>query len=81
MSYTLFSTKTRTAIKRHRCIWCGQTIEAGASYKDERSVYDGSIQRHRWHPECLVVAQEGFGKGEDEFTPYENERPAGTPAT
>ena len=79
--YVLFSMVDRLARKAHRCIWCGQAIEAGSTYKDERSVGDGRIQRHRWHPECLAdqgrLCREW---GEDEFTPWENERPAPLPA-
>lgn len=53
MSYTLLSEVTRTARKAHRCIWCWQFIKPGDKYIDERSVHDGGIQHHRWHPECL----------------------------
>lgn len=73
MSYTLFSEDARIAKKAHRCIWCGQRINLGARYIDERSIYDGNIQRHRWHPECHEDARR---EGEEELTPYDNERPA-----
>lgn len=77
MSYRLFEMKTRKAAKQHRCIWCGQRIAIGESYDDERSVYDGNVQRHRWHPECRTFASdEIFEMGEEEFTPWDNERPA-----
>ncbi len=76
MSYTLFSLKKRKAIKAHVCIWCGQKLEPRMESLDERSVYDGSIQRHRWHPECHAAGTEYFRSGEDEFTPWDNERPA-----
>lgn len=76
MSYTLFSLIDRRAAKNHRCIWCGEEIERGERYRDERSVYDGNIQRHRWHPECQVDSENYFREsGEEEFDPYENERP------
>jgi hypothetical protein len=79
MTYTLLAEATRTARKRHRCIWCGQHIEPGETYRDERSVYDGELQHHRWHPECdeqfsVELAYEGGG--DLEFSPYDNERPA-----
>ncbi len=76
MSYTLFSSLQRKAMKAHRCIWCGERIEPRMEYIDERSVYDGNIQRHRWHPECHVVACAYFRSGEEEFDPYDNERPS-----
>ncbi len=80
MSYTLFSFVRRTARRKaHRCIWCGQRVAIGEQYDDERSVYDGNIQRHRWHPECHKDSEEYFrSSGEEEFDPYDNERPATT---
>jgi len=85
MSYTLFSMTTRRARKQHKCIWCGQAINIGDTFEDERSVYEGHVQHHRWHAECLdgqrKIASEW---GSDEFSAYENERPASdnrTPAS
>ena len=74
--YTLFEKVRRTAKKAHRCIWCGETILPGVRYSDERSIYDGNIQRHRWHLECERAADIHFRvEGEEEFDPYENDRP------
>jgi hypothetical protein len=77
MSYTLLSEAWRTARKQHRCVWCGEPVLAGEKYRDERSVYDGEMQHHRWHPECdeqfgVELAYEGSPL---EFQPYDNERP------
>lgn len=77
MSYTLLSESFPTARKRHRCIWCGQYIEPGDKYRRERSVSDGDMQDHKWHPECdeqfgIECAAEG---GTMEFSPHDNERP------
>ena len=77
MTYHLFSMTTRRAAKPHRCIWCGQAIAKGETYQDERSVYEGSHQLHRWHPECHQDAQECLADGDDpEFIPHSAERPA-----
>lgn len=77
MSFHLFSIDSRKARKQHRCIWCGQAINKGDTYVDERSVYDGSIQRHRWHPECIQDARDGWARGDDaEFIPHSADRPA-----
>ena len=77
MSYRLFELKTRVAQKQHRCIWCGESIEPGAKYLDERSVYEGQIQRHRWHPECMPVCQQALREsGDSDFDAYQNERPS-----
>ena len=72
--YVQFSLITRKARKPHLCIWCGQKIIAGEKYLDERSMFDGHIQRHRWHPECSKASQDH--RDEVEFQPYENERPS-----
>ncbi|WOB06510.1 hypothetical protein [Piscinibacter gummiphilus] len=80
MSYILFSMTERKAAKRHRCIWCGEHIEPGDTYSDERSVYDGEIQRMRWHPECRADAEDGWKNGADEeFMPHCAERPEPLP--
>lgn len=78
MSYTLLSEVERTARKRHRCIWCWQHIEPGERHIDERSVYDGEFQAHRWHPECRAAMLDEAAEGGGypiEWTPGQ-ERPA-----
>ena len=76
MSYALISERTHKALKRHRCIWCGEQIPMGTRYVREFSVYYGDVQKHKWHPECKDAAEEFFREsGEDEFAPWENERP------
>jgi hypothetical protein len=64
--------------RRNRfCIWCGEMIHKGETYRREKSIYDGHWQDHSWHLECCEAAKEYFRKwGEPEFEPYENERPA-----
>ena len=75
MSYALLSEAMRVARKPHRCIWCGEFILAGERYRDERSAYDGSMQKHRWHPECDEAGSQYFSEVDSEFSPHENERP------
>ena len=80
MSFHLFSSDGRKARKQHRCIWCGQAISPGDTYVDERSVYDGSFQNHRWHPECKEYANEDMLDGGDcEFLAWSNDRPPAIP--
>lgn len=65
------------ARKDHKCIWCGQAIPKGTEYIAERSVFDGEMQNHHWHPECLEDCKLAYaGESEWEFIPYDNERPA-----
>lgn len=73
--YHCFSAKPTMALKRHRCIWCGEHIEPGENYLREKSVYDGQHQNHAWHHECHDAAQEDFRSGDCEFTPYQADRP------
>jgi hypothetical protein len=74
--YQLFSLTDRKAAKAHRCIWCGEAIAVGERYQDERSVYDGEFQHHKWHPECQADAQEDWRQGGDaEFMPWSAPRP------
>jgi hypothetical protein len=77
VSYRLFSAPTRTARRPHVCIWCGELIAPGFKYVDERSLYEGHIQRHRWHPECQAAMHEDFRDGGEEFEAYVNARPQG----
>ena len=74
MGYTLLSETYPIARKSHRCIWCGQTISKGEQYVAERSVFDGDMQNHHWHYECLNDAHQNTDY-EWEFAPYSNERP------
>ncbi len=75
MSFQLLSEHTRVARTQHRCIWCGESIVPGERYRDERSVYDGSMQKHRWHLECDEAGAVHFSEGDSEFSPHENDRP------
>lgn len=77
MNYTLLSEVERTARKTHRCIWCWQLITVGSRYMDERSVYDGDMQHHKWHPECraAMLEEAALEGGVIEWTPG-MERPA-----
>lgn len=75
MSYTLFSDFVRKARKPHKCIWCREPIALGETYHDERSVYDGNIQRHRWHPECQIAAHKFFREEhQDDFMAHSFKR-------
>jgi hypothetical protein len=73
----------KAARKAHKCIWCGQQIEAGQPYTYERSIFEGDPQSHHWHPECLSAmrAEMDAEDGEFEFNPYYNERAAATSTT
>ncbi len=66
--------ETRKARKEHRCIWCGEVIVVGNSYRYQSGVFDGEIQGNHWHAECFRAAAEECD-WEFEFIPYENDRP------
>jgi hypothetical protein len=79
--YALLSENTRKARKEHRCIWCPEKILKGESYLDERSVYDGAMQNHHWHPECRSAASKFFYETcEEEFMAHECKRGTSEPA-
>lgn len=82
MSFTLLSEAERTARKAHRCIWCWESIRVGDRYLDERSIYDGNMQRNRFHPECHDAMRQAASEegGVIEWIPGENERPVKAPA-
>lgn len=74
--YRLLCQRDRVADKAHRCIWCGETIEAGQLYRREKSVYLGVMQNHAWHLECAKDRYVGLESGDDhEFIPYSADRP------
>jgi hypothetical protein len=75
MSIDLLSETRPIARKDHRCIWCGQSIPKGSQYVYEVSVFDGDMQNHHWHEECLKSARTNNDEGEWEFMPWSNERP------
>ena len=76
MGYAMISERTHKARRRYRCIWCGESILPDTKYVREFSVYDGDVQKHCWHQECKDTAHKFFREeGEDEFAPWENERP------
>ena len=79
MGYDLLSMTEPTARKDHRCIWCGTKISKGTKYTAEQSVFDGEMQNHHWHPECLEDAKVSNADGEWEFMPYSAERPQPLP--
>lgn len=68
--------KTVKARKAHQCTWCGQEIEKGEEYKIWSGVCDGVWSTSKMHPECADACQEEAKEwGNDEYTPYTNERP------
>ena len=76
MSYVLMSESTPKARKQHRCIWCGEAIEVGETYRHEISIFDGNWQNHKWHLECDKDAQEYLKDNGPEFEAYESPRPS-----
>ena len=76
MSYHLLQLTTPKARKVHRCIWCGEDVIIGETYKREKSVYDGAMQDFKWHLECWEASQEELKRSLDDcFDSGINERP------
>jgi hypothetical protein len=77
MSHGFPMTMQRARIA-HRCTWCGQAIEPRTDYWRWYSINeDGVAATCKMHPECLGAARED----DDEFMPFENERPTAPAAT
>lgn len=69
-------TETVKARKPHLCSWCGQHINPGETYKTWNSVDGDSWHTNKMHTECESAMQEETRMyGENEYTPYEHERP------
>lgn len=78
-SWEVISSELRKARKRHACIWCGHPIEPGTQYRYERVRGPDGMDFNPWHLECDEAHREVCRlDGDDEFTPYDNERPAQT---
>lgn len=65
MSYTELSSKTVKCRKPHRCVWCGELIEAGQYAQYTVGVCDNDFQTDYMHPECVVALP--FADLDDDF--------------
>lgn len=74
MSYAMLLSKTRTARKPHRCIWCGEPINAGEKYIDHRYVGDDGPAMDRYHPECDDAVSRSGDDVAEGFAAYEQLR-------
>lgn len=74
--FDLLTDETRKARKMHKCIWCGESIGVGDSYRYQSGVFDGEMQGNHWHHECVEAAGRFCYELdlEDGFTPYEYQR-------
>ena len=53
MSYNeLKVVKIKKSRKTYQCEWCATTISLGESYVSRTYIYEGDLDRDRWHPEC-----------------------------
>jgi hypothetical protein len=72
--YQFLKDYVHKARARHTCIWCGEMIAPGTQYTKRVSTYDGDLQSHSFHMECVEPCQTYCADGHGEFEPYENER-------
>lgn len=72
MSNFFSEAKTVTAVKPHRCTYCGQQIEIGEEYQFQKGNHDGRWFVTKMHQECFDDMCE---TGDGEYIPYSNERP------
>lgn len=64
------NTTRPVAKKPHKCIWCGETIEAKTQYVRWTGVFEGDFQSNAYHPECHAAAATERDFWEDGFEPY-----------
>jgi hypothetical protein len=75
--FALLNEAKPKARKPHKCIWCGEQIPVGEQYLFQSIRWDGTAMNQHWHFECADAQQEeGRERGDWEFSPYDNERPA-----
>lgn len=72
--YRLLEESFPKAKKEHVCVWCGEKIGIGETYRREKSVYDGDMQNFSWHPECDAAFKKDIQGGVSEFIMHDNPR-------
>lgn len=71
MSVDMLLEKQVKCRKVHRCIWCGEIIEAGETVPFCKYVFDGAIHDDHYHPECWeAMGDIAWCDIEDGFDPY-----------
>ena len=67
--------KIKSARINHKCLWCGDIINSGESYKYYRCYDCGDASTVKMHPECFEAADEESSIwGQLEFYPFSNAR-------
>ena len=82
MYYELIAESFPKARKPHKCVWCGEHIQHGETYRYEFSKWDGDLQVHKWHLECDQAFKFELDASEEhelEFDPFVNVRPVKSP--
>jgi hypothetical protein len=71
--------ETHTARKKHRCLSCGELVNAGEKYTRWRCYDSGDVGTVKMHQECHemhIKDAEGMGGGPWEFSPFGHPRPS-----
>lgn len=73
---SFWNSKKVKAKKRHRCLYCGQSIEIGELYSRETGIFEDDFQNFALHLECLAEHHEN-SKEDNDYTiyPYDSPRP------
>ncbi len=72
----MLTKKTSVARKSHKCIWCGEPIQAKETLIRAAGIFDNEFQTDVFHPECWEAKDRYFAMGQDDdsFMPYEFKR-------
>ena len=74
MSYHLTDKLIARTRKPHRCVWCGEPIEAGSRARFCSGVYEGYFYSDDYHPECSHAWQSVAREWDYEFDPWRQAR-------
>ena len=72
--FDVLTDKDTVARKAHKCIWCGEQIDRGTTYRRQTGKFDGDFQSNAWHLDCLDVVDEVLEYADDSFEPYTYQR-------
>ena len=72
--FDVLTDKDTGACKAHKCIWCGEQIDRGTTYRRLIGKFDGDFQSTAWHLDCSDVSDEVLEYADDSFEPYTYQR-------
>ncbi len=72
--FDILTDKEVVARKAHKCIWCGEQIDWGTTYRRLTGKFNGDFSSNAWHLECSVAGNEIIDEIEAGFDAYTYQR-------